>query len=317
MTRPELLGYSGILVILGMGWAITLPLTKIAVSTGHGAFGLIFWQLVIGAILLGALTLVRGRGLPLTRGTLGFFTFIALIGTVIPNASSYKAVVHLPAGVISILMSLIPMIAFPMALGLRLERFNARRFFGLLAGLVGVSLLVVPKASLPDAAMLAWIPVALIGPVFYAFEGNFVAKWGTAGLDAIQMLFGASVVGALMTLPLALWSGQFVNPIRPWGAPEWALVISSAIHALVYTGYVWLVGRTGSVFAMQVSYLVTGFGVFWAMVLLKETYSPYIWAALGLMMIGVFLVQPRARAALARQDKASQGVTRPNRRIKR
>lgn len=317
MTRRDLLTYSGILIILGAGWAITLPLTKIAVSTGHGAFGLIFWQLVIGAALMGFLTLIRGSGLPLTRVSLTFFSIIALIGTVIPNASSYKAIAYLPAGVISILMSLIPMMAFPIALGLRLERFNARRFFGLLAGLVGVSLLVLPKASLPDVAMLGWIPLALVGPLFYAFEGNFVAKWGTGGLDAIQLLFGASLVGAVISLPLALASGQFVSPLRPWGAPEWALVILSAIHVVVYAGYVWLVGRTGSVFAMQVSYLVTGFGVFWAMILLGETYSPYIWAALGLMMVGIFLVQPKTSAAVARTGKAIQDVAREEQRAKR
>jgi drug/metabolite transporter (DMT)-like permease len=299
VTRRDLVIYSGILIVLGAGWAITLPLSKIAVSTGHGVFGLIFWQLVIGAVLMGLVTLIRGTGLPLTRVSLVFFTVIALIGTVIPNASSYKAVAHLPAGVISILMSLIPMIAFPIALGLRLERFRLKRFVGLLAGLVGVSLLVVPKASLPDAAMLAWIPLALVGPLFYAFEGNFVAKWGTHGLDAIQVLFGASVIGAVITLPLAIMTGQYVDPIRPWGAPEWALVISSVVHVLVYAGYVWLVGRTGAVFAMQVSYLVTGFGVFWAMLLLGESYSPYIWAALGLMLVGVFLVQPRPNDTLA------------------
>lgn len=291
--------YSGILIVLGAGWASTLPLTKIAVSTGHGVFGLIFWQLVIGVVLMGLLTLIRGTGLSLTRVSLTFFTIIALIGTVIPNASSYKAVAHLPAGVISILMSLIPMIAFPIALGLRLEQFRARRFLGLLAGLVGVSLLVGPKASLPEAAMLAWIPLALVGPLFYAFEGNLVAKWGTHGLDAIQVLFGASLIGAVIALPLAVMTGQYVDPIRPWGAPEWALVISSAVHVLVYAGYVWLVGRTGAVFAMQVSYLVTGFGVFWAMILLGESYSPYIWAALGLMLVGVFLVQPRPHDTLA------------------
>ena len=43
---------------------------------------------------------------------------------------------------------------------------------------------------------------------------------------------------------------------------------------------------------------VTGFGVLWAMLLLGESYSHWIWAAMGLMLIGLFLVQPRPRAAL-------------------
>jgi drug/metabolite transporter (DMT)-like permease len=42
-----------------------------------------------------------------------------------------------------------------------------------------------------------------------------------------------------------------------------------------------------------VAYLVTFFGVIWSMILLKETYSEFIWAAFAVMCFGVFLVRPR------------------------
>jgi len=53
------------------------------------------------------------------------------------------------------------------------------------------------------------------------------------------------------------------------------------------------VGRAGSVFASQVSYLVTGFGVLWAILFLGESYSAYVWSAMAVMMLGLFLVRPR------------------------
>ena len=71
------------------------------------------------------------------------------------------------------------------------------------------------------------------------------------------------------------------------------MVLSSVIHVIVYAGYVWLVGRSGAVFAGQVSYLVTAFGVLWAMLLLRETYSLWVWGALVCMALGLMLVQPR------------------------
>jgi drug/metabolite transporter (DMT)-like permease len=46
------------------------------------------------------------------------------------------------------------------------------------------------------------------------------------------------------------------------------------------------------VFARQIAYLVTGFGVLWSMALLGERYSAWVWAAFGLMLAGVALVQP-------------------------
>ena len=289
----------GLLVILGAGWGITQPLTKLAVSTGHGHFGLIFWQLVIGAVLMAVIALATGRRLPLTRPALRVYTMIALIGTVLPNTASYQAAVHLPSGVLSILLSLIPMMAFPIALGLGLERFSLRRLSGLLLGLLGVGLLVLPESSLPDAAMVAWVPVAILAALCYAFEGNYVARWGTAGLDPVQVLLGASGMGALIVLPLMLASGHWISPFMPFGVAEWSLVSSSVVHVLVYTCFVWLIGRAGSVFAVQVSYLVTGFGVIWAMLLLDERYAPMIWAAMVLMMAGMALVQPRPKAVLA------------------
>ena len=139
----------------------------------------------------------------------------------------------------------------------------------------------------------------MIAVTLYAFEGNYVARWGMAGMDAVQMLWAASVIGALLCLPLTLGSGQFISPLRPLGPPEWALIASSVTHALVYTGYFWLVRQAGSVFAAQVGYPVTAAGVLWAMLILSETYSPYFWVAAALILGGVFLVQPRRQDTLA------------------
>ena len=287
------------LLIMGAGWGITSPLSKIAVSTGHQPLGLVFWQMVIGAVLLGAIVFVRGGGLALGRRQITLYLAIAFLGTILPNAASYRAAAHLPAGVMSIVIAMVPMFAFPIALALGQDRFSIARVVGLGLGLGGVALLVGPEASLPDRAMVAFIPLALIAPFFYGLEGNFVGKFGTAGLDLIEVLFGASVFGAVLSFPLALGFGHWLNPLGGFGAPERALVLSSIVHALVYAGYVWLVGRAGAVFAAQVSYLVTIFGVGWAMLILDEAYSGYIWGALGLMLLGMFLVQPRDREELA------------------
>ena len=54
-----------------------------------------------------------------------------------------------------------------------------------------------------------------------------------------------------------------------------------------------LVGRAGPVFAAQVAYLVTLFGIFWSVWLLDEAYSKYVWLALSCMLLGIFLVLPR------------------------
>ncbi len=298
MTRGTL-GLLALLVLLGAGWGLTQPLAKIAVSGGYRPFGLIFWQLAFGAAILGVVTRLRGERLPLCGAHLRLYALVALFGTVLPNSASYAAAAKLPSGLLSILISSVPMFAFPIALILGNDRFSAPRLLGLLFGLGGVVLILGPEASLPDDAMAAFVPLALVAPFFYGIEANVVARWGTYGASPVRTLYGASVVGLAMALPMAVLSGQFIDPRPPWALPDAALVLSATIHVFVYTGYVWLVGRAGATFAAQVSYFVTGFGVFWAMALLDEAYSGWVWGAMAMMVVGLFLVQPRPRDGLA------------------
>lgn len=296
-SRREAAFFIAVLIVMGAGWGITLPLTKIAVSTGYQHFGLIFWQLVIGAVLMSVIGLIRGTKLPVTRPQLAICLMVLMIGTVLPNTTSYQAAVHLPSGILSLLLSMVPMLAFPIALAMGLDRFSLPRLAGLSLGLVGVLMIAVPGAQAMNLSVF-WIVVALIASLCYGLEGNLVARFGTAGLDAFQVLYGASLMGAVMMLPVAVLTGQWIPPGAALTPEGQALIAGSAIHVLVYAGYVWMVGRAGPVFTVQVSYLVTGFGVFWAKLILDETYSPGIWAAMALMFAGIWLVQPRRKSDL-------------------
>ncbi len=290
--------YGAVLLGSGLAWGSTQTLGKIAVSTGHQHFGLIFWQLAIGAVFLGLITLIQRKSVPLTRATLGFSVVIAVIGTIIPNSAFYYAVAHLPAGIMSIIISTVPLLSFPIALAIGMDRFSLPRLVGLLCGLAGVALIALPQASLPEIGMAAFIPIALIGPLFYACESNLVGRYGTAGMDPLQAMFLTSAVGMMLALPLALGSGQWINPLAGFGPPEMALVASSLVHALAYSGYLWLAARAGAVFAAQTGYIVTATGVIWAIVVLGERYSGWVWAALVLMLFGLSLVQPRETASM-------------------
>ncbi len=297
---------TGFLLLLGCGWGLTQPLIKITVTAGYQPFGIVFWQMLIGAVLLGVLRWRQMGRMPFTRKTLAVWLMIATIGTLIPGYTSFRAAFHLPSGIMSIVIATIPMMAFPIALALGNDRFSFRRLGGLCFGLIGVAFIALPEASLPERAMIVFLPLALIAPFCYACEGNIVARWGTAGLDPFQVLFGASAIGTVIALPLALGTEQFFVPQSPFLLADFTMLLSSIIHVLVYAGYVWLIARAGSVFAGQVSYVVTGSGVFWAMLLLGETYSLWIWLALAFMAVGLSLVQPRVA------DPLPLGETEPH-----
>jgi drug/metabolite transporter (DMT)-like permease len=118
-------------------------------------------------------------------------------------------------------------------------------------------------------------------------------------MDALQAMLGSSLAGVLFCIPMMLAMGHWFPMPLPPGPAEWALISSSALHALLYASFVWLAAHAGSVFASQSAYFTTASGIIWAMVLLGERFSPWVWAAAGLMLGGLMLVQPREKPAKA------------------
>jgi drug/metabolite transporter (DMT)-like permease len=290
------LGSFAALLAIGAAWGLTLPLIRVAVSTGHQPLGLILWQKVIMLVVLAALLAAMRKPPPPVRGNLGLFAVVAVFGAVLPGYFTFLTAADLPAGVRAIVVALVPMFVLPLALALGFERPDLRRAAGVLLGALSVALIVLPGAGVTAGAGTGAVLLALLSPLSYAVEAIYLGWRGPHGLHPFQLLLGASVVGIALAWPLAAATGELVS-LGAWGTAEWALLGAGVLNALAYSGYVWLVARSGSLFASQIAYLVTGIGVVWSMVLLGETYAPLVWGAFVLMLAAIALVQPLAARA--------------------
>lgn len=303
-----------VLIGLGAAWGLATPMTKIMVAAGYRDLGIVFWQSVIDLVIL-LPVLARCGGLPRHPAAWRLYLFVAFFGSVLPGAASATAARFVPSGVVSLCLSLVPLFALPLALMLGTDRASPARLLGLASGLLGVALILLPGslgAPTGETGLGLALCLALVAPLSYAVEGNGVARLtqGATGADvlapgllgAAQMVAGAALVSALISGPLALSRGVFLWPFDlPQGAglaalAPLALLGSALISLAAYVGYLWLIGKAGAVFAAQVSYLVTGFGVYWAMVLLGERFAPGFWAAMAVIFGGLILVQPRNAA---------------------
>lgn len=289
----EKFGLFAVLMLLGAGWGICIPLTVISVSTGYQPAGLIFWQVAIVAVLMTALTYARGKSLVFDARSLRIYATVAVLGALLPDTAYYAAAPYLSGGVLAIVISSAPLFTFVIALSRGLDQFLLRRALGLVCGMLGIVMLFGPQAELSQGISFLVIGLALLAPLGYASESNYVSTADLRDMGPIRLLAGSSIVAALVSLPVALATGQFIQPFPPWGAPEFAILASSLIHGTTYASYVWLNRRAGPTFASQSAYLVTGFGVIWSIILLGETYSSMFWAAFACMCVGVVLVQPR------------------------
>lgn len=281
------------LIVLGLVWGATIPLAKIAVSTGHHPFGVIFWQFVVAVILLGGLALVLRLRIIINRQTLFFYTIVSLVGTLVPNGFSYLAAPHLAAGILGIIIATVPMFALIIALVFRIEKLSPVRILGVALGMVAVVLLVAPEASLPKPGQVVFALLALIAPFFYGIETNYLATQTPKKSEPITTLLMASIIGLFISAVLVVMFDAWVDLTVPWQAAEWSLLMASVLHALTYVGYIWLVGIAGSVFASQIAYIVTMSAVFIGVLFMGESHASEVWIALGVMIAGVALVQPK------------------------
>ncbi|MDH5798345.1 MAG: DMT family transporter, partial [Paracoccaceae bacterium] len=163
-----------LLAATGAAWGLTNPLTKVAVSTGYQPLGIMFWQLVIVAVFSGGFLVLRKRRPPLHKKALVLYAVIALVGTIIPDFLVYTSAVHIPAGILSIIMAIAPMLSLPIALLLRIETFSVQRMFGAILGLVAIVLMVGPKDGLANATEAFFALVVLCAAGFYALQGHFI-----------------------------------------------------------------------------------------------------------------------------------------------
>jgi len=281
-----------VLFVIGVAWGVTGPLSKLSISTGHHPIGVTFWNTLLGTVVLTTILLLSGRRLPLDRRHLVFFLICGLLGTALPNSLSYTAYRHLPIGIISIVIALVPMMTLLLALPLGIERPDSRRLAGLGLGTAALLLIVLPDASLPDAGKAAWVALPVITSLAYAGENIYIASARPPGCDALTIMCGLFWGALFLLVPVLLATDAWFDITR-LGPPEQAIIATTALHLLAYFGFIWLIGQAGPVFAAQVAYVVTGSGVILGMILYGERHSPWIWAALALMFAGLALVKPK------------------------
>ncbi len=282
-----------ILIILGLGWGLSFTLGKIAITAGGTPIGLTFWQSLFSGLILLAYVFFRHGKIIIPKTMFLPIVIITFLSVVIPNIIFYACVEHLDAGVLSISVSVIPLFTYLIALGLKMDRFKVRRVIGLITGFCALLILILPENSLPDKRDIPWVLLALNCALCYALENIYIDRLALQNFGPIRLVCAVSFVSAIITFFLSLVMDQFfiLQPTNLY------LFISTLglgfISATAYSIFIYLIGRAGSVFSSQVGYLVTFFGVVWGIIILGESHSVFVWISLAMIMMGIFLVQPK------------------------
>ena len=174
-----------------------------------------------------------------------------------------------------------------------MDKFKVRRVIGLITGFCALLILILPENSLPDKRDIPWVLLALNCALCYALENIYIDRLELQNFGPIRLVCAVSFVSALITFVLSIVMNQFFI-LKPTNLYLFISTLGLGfISATAYSIFIYLIGRAGSVFSSQVGYLVTFFGVVWGIIILGESHSIFVWISLILIMMGIFLVQPR------------------------
>jgi drug/metabolite transporter (DMT)-like permease len=282
-----------ILIILGLGWGLSFTLGKIAITAGGTPIGLTFWQSLFSGLILLAYVFFRHGKIIIPKIMFLPIVIITFLSVVIPNIIFYACIEHLDAGVLSISVSVIPLFTYLIAMGLRMDKFKVRRVIGLITGFCALLILILPENSLPDKRDIPWVLLALNCALCYALENIYIDRLALQNFGPIRLVCAVSFVSAIITFLLSLVMDQFFI-LQPTNLHLFISTLGLGfISATAYSIFIYLIGRAGSVFSSQVGYLVTFFGVVWGIIILGESHSVFVWISLAMIMMGIFLVQPK------------------------
>ena len=278
------------LVVSGIVWGLIFSLNRIAVGGGIPFIAYVFWMGAGASLLLFALGLAT-RSLPklqwahvkgyLVLGTISFGLSYSVLALVAPEV---------PSGVLSLGATLTPIFTYPAAALFKLDRFALLRTFGLVCGLAAVALIVLPETSLPSPSMVPWVLLGMVAPLLYVANAIIIALLKPPPSGALPLACGTLSAGTVFMLLVTAVTGEWWWFEGPMEDADWALVMAASVMALAFYMMIEIIRLSGPVYFTTVNFIIPLTGIGWGFIFFDDSHSFWIWAALALMILGVFLV---------------------------
>jgi drug/metabolite transporter (DMT)-like permease len=247
------------------------------------------------SIVLGAITLLSAQRLPFDARTLGYALVAGQLTFAIPFGTLVAVIPHLGSGIPAILQSLAPIVTLAIVLVIGLERPDMMRTVGLATGMAGAIIILVSRnAGVLDAdASFGWFLAALVTPAALA-AGNVYRSthWpkGKGPMPLATLTLAAAALGLGLVLLLQALAGGVIAAGPGLRAGWWLIPAQSLATGVGYAFFFRLQQIGGPVYLSQISYVNTGVGVAFAVLLFGERLSLWIWLAVALVFAGVAIV---------------------------
>jgi drug/metabolite transporter (DMT)-like permease len=275
----------GALLLLSALWGASFIFIRVAVA-GLGPFVLV--ELRVGLAAAGlALSAALLRRLPKLRVRWRQFALLGLVNVAIPFSLISAAEINLTASLAAILNSTTVMFTAIVAAVWMGDALTTRKVFGVVLGIIGVTVLVGWDPMAVDWAVILSVGAMLVASLGYAL-GSVYAKRTFVGSSPLAIATGQLTAASLLMLPLAAVSVPDERPSTIVILSVLGLALPST--ALAYMLYFRLISNVGPTSTSTVTLLVPLFGLVFGVVLLDEPVGLGTLAGLILILSSVTLI---------------------------
>ena len=278
------------LFMAGMAISSLFTINKFVAASGIPFVAYVVWQALGAALLLAAISLGLGKRIGVAAPLCRIYLVFGLIGFALPLLTINFVAPSLPVGLVSLVTPLVPMLTYACAIFFRIDTLKAIRLSGLLLGLAGVMVVILPEASLPSPDMTTAFLILMLAPVSIAVSNVAAAMMRPPETTSFSMAVGGLSVGALFLLPVLAVGDNWWFFDGTMDTGHWAVIVAVVLNAVFFFLLFEVIHREGPVFFATSNYITALAGMGWGMVLLGEAHSPLIWVALALLFAGLFLV---------------------------
>ncbi len=279
-------------------FSMTFSLNRIAITEGIPVFAFVFWQ-CLGATILTLIAAVVTRKLPSVRHKdLRLYFLLGALTTAVPIILFSFAAPKVPAGAIALGLALPPILTYVFAVLFRIDQVRLLRIVGILFGLAGILLVLLPSQSLPEPGMALWLLMAFGAPLCYSISNVCIAILRPSKMHAIPLTCGVFACASIIMLPIMAVMEHWWVFDTTMTDGDWALVGNIIINAIFFVLMFEIIRLAGPVFFSTYGYFGTLIGLGWATLFFGEVPSPWIWAAIAILFFGLFLVNRTSNTSL-------------------
>ncbi len=294
------------MVTLAVTYSLVLSLNRIATTANIPFIPYVFWQIVGAALFLLAICALRRRWPPITRDGAISYLMVGLFGFAIPFSVLAAAAPKAPASVISLTLTMTPVLVYVFAVIFRMDRFYALRALGIASSLAGMLLVLVPpllqSASLLTADMVPWVALAFGAPLCYSIANLSAARFRPPKSGGVELGAGTLVAATLLLIPVMAVDGSWWFFDEPIGDGSWTIFLALVVNALFMVLMYEVLRLAGPVIFSTYNYIATLCGMGWAALIFGDMPSVWIWASVALLFLGLYLVNRTPKAAPAAKE---------------